>query len=65
MFRSARAAVNAPSPAAFVDLHRTVLIGATEPADLHLFLNRAALIQLRSSLRLPPELRRGWKKRFR
>lgn len=53
------------SPGRVVDLYRTVLIEATKPDDLHLFLDRAILTRLWPSLWLPPGVRRAWEERFR
>lgn len=51
-------------PGRLVDMYRTVLIEATKPADLHAYLNEAALRRLWSYLWLPTELRRVWEDRF-
>lgn len=52
------------SPGRIADLYRTVLIEATEPVDLHKFLDRVVLTELWPSLWLPTELRRAWEERF-
>ncbi|MEU8237781.1 hypothetical protein AB0C07_06025 [Actinoplanes missouriensis] len=52
------------SPGRIVDLYRTVLIEATKPDDLHVFLDRTVLTRLWPSIWLPPELRRAWEQRF-
>jgi hypothetical protein len=51
-------------PGRIVDLYRTVLIEATKPADLHMFLDQAILTRLWPSLWLPSDLRRAWESRF-
>lgn len=52
------------SPGRIVDLYRTVLIEATKPDDLHVFLDQAILTKLWPSIWLPPHLRRVWEERF-
>ncbi|MFC7531417.1 hypothetical protein [Actinoplanes sp. GCM10030250] len=52
------------SPGRIVDLYRTVLIEATKPDDLHVFLDQAMLTRLWPSIWLPPNLRRAWEERF-
>jgi len=52
------------SPGRIVDFYRTILIEATKPDDLHLFLDQAVLIRLWRSLWLPPGLRLAWEERF-
>jgi len=51
-------------PARLIDYYRTVLIEATEPADLHDYLDRVTLIHLWRSLWLPGELRNAWEQQF-
>ena len=51
-------------PARLIDYYRTVLIEATEPADLHDHLDQGTLIQLWRSLWLPVELRSAWEQQF-
>ena len=52
------------APGRIVDLYRTVLIEATKPADLHMFLARVTLIRLWPTLWLPLDLRRAWEEQF-
>ncbi len=52
------------SPGRIIDLYRAVLNEAARPADLHTYLNEAALKRLWSYLWLPPVLRTAWESRF-
>jgi len=52
------------APGRTVDLYRTVLIEATKPDDLHMFLDRTTLARLWPALWLPTDLRRAWEERF-
>ena len=52
------------SPGRIVDLYRTVLIEATKPTDVHVFLDRAILTRFWHAFWLPPDLRRAWEERF-
>ena len=61
---SGSAVYDLDSPGRIVDLYRTVLIEATKPADLHMFLDQVTLTRLWPSLWLPTELRRVWEGRF-
>jgi hypothetical protein len=54
---SGNAIYDLDSPGRIVDLYRTVLIEATKPADLHTYLDEAALRRLWSYLWLPADLR--------
>ena len=51
-------------PARLVDFYRTVLIEASEPADLHSHLDRGILIRLWRSLWLPVDVRHAWEQQF-
>ena len=52
------------SPGRIVDLYRTVIIEATQPTDLHAYLERGILRRLWSYLWLPADLRAAWESRF-
>lgn len=52
------------TPGRIIDFYRTVLIEATDPEDLHTYLDDTTLRQLWSYLWLPPALRAAWEQRF-
>jgi len=52
------------APGRIIDLYRTVLIEAANPADLYAYLDVGTLQRLWSYLWLPLELRMAWEDRF-
>lgn len=52
------------SPGRIVDLYHTVIAEATNPADLHAYLDHATLLRLWSYIWLAPSVRRVWEQRF-
>lgn len=51
-------------PGRIVDLYRTVISDATDPADLHAYLDGPTLRQLWPTIWLGPEIRCAWESRF-
>jgi hypothetical protein len=52
------------APGRIIDLYRTVLIEAAEPADLYAYLDAGTLQRLWAYLWPPTELRTAWESRF-
>jgi hypothetical protein len=52
------------SPGRIVDLYRTVISEATDPADLHAYLDEGTLLRLWSYIWLAPPVRAAWEQKF-
>ncbi|WP_174375380.1 hypothetical protein [Nocardia higoensis] len=61
---SGRAAYDLDCPGRIVDLYRTVINEAVDPADLHTYLDAATLRQLWSHIWLQAGIRRVWEDRL-
>jgi hypothetical protein len=61
---SGSAVYDLDSPGRVVDLYRTVIMEATSPEDLHVYLDAGTLRRLWSYLWLPPAVRQMWQSRF-